>query len=268
MPRAILRGHLYAFAVFILFQVRAEGVVLDWDTVTWPDGSLSNSYHADPMAPGNDITVAVTSNNGAPLVPFSGAPNPQTPTVGAYFQGGLPMIENTLVLAVDLANPTQSITITISLANPGGVTGLSFKLFDIDAGGGSQDQLTSIQGLSIDGTTLIAPTITTSANNTLIGSGLGQSVVGTAPATSTGPQSGLGNVTIDFGSAVIQSLTFTFGCTATFADPAYQHFALHDISWTPEPVPEMNPALVSILVCLAAAGTTIRRSKRGAREKV
>jgi hypothetical protein len=263
MPRAIFRGPFCTFAALILFKIHAEGAVLDWDTVTWPDGSLHNSYQADPAASGPDITVDVSTNNGATLAPYAGAPNPQTPTVGAFFQGGLPTTQNALVMAVDLANPTQSITITISLANPTGVSGLSFTLFDIDAGGGSQDQLTSIRALSIDGTTLIAPVITTSANNLATGSGLGQSVVGTASVASTGPTSGQGNVTIDFGSAVIQSLTFTYGCTGTFADPTYQHFALHDITFTSQPVPEADPRWISLLVCVAGVGTTLRLRKPG-----
>jgi len=263
MPRSILRRHFCAFAALMFFQVQAEALVLDWDTVTWANGSLNNSYQVDPMAPGPDVTVDVAANNGAPLVPFSAVPNPQTPTVNAVFQGGLATIENTLTLAVDLANPTQSVTITVSFANPGGVNGVSFKLFDIDAGGGSQDNVTSIHALSIDGTTLIAPIITASANNTLIGTGLTQSVVGTATTASTGPTSGRGDVAIDFGANVIQSLTFTYGCTVAFLDPAYQHFGLHDISFTPvasfTPVPEMNPALLSTLSCLVAAGLALHR---------
>ncbi len=256
MPRPILLRYFYVFAALLFCQLQAQALVLDWDILAWADGSLNNSYQVNPMAGGNDVNVNVTPNNGATPAPYSGAPNPQTPTISSAFQGGLPTIEKTLVLAVDLTNPTQSITITISFAAPGGVQGVSFKLFDIDAGGGSQDQLTNIHALSIDGSTLIAPTITPSANNTLLGSGINQSVIGTAASASTGPGSGKGNVTIDFGANAIQSLTFTFGCTATFLDPAYQHFALHDVNFTP--VPEMNPALLSTLSCIIAAGLALR----------
>ncbi len=264
MPRLILQRCFCLFAALIFFQIKADALVLDWDSVAWANGSLNNSYQIDPMASGPDVNVDVAGNNGATLTQYSVAPNPQTPTINNDFQGGLLFAQNTLVLAVDLTNPTQSITITISFANPGGVSGVSFKLFDIDAGGGSQDELTALRGLSIDGSTLIAPTLTTSANNTLIGSGLSQSVVGTAASPSTGLQSGRGNVTIDFGANVIQSLTFTFGCTGFFLDPAYQHFALHDVSFTPNltPVPEMNPAMISILSCLSGIGLVIRQRLR------
>jgi hypothetical protein len=131
------------------------------------------------------------------------------------------------------------------------VSNVNFSLFNIVAGGGAQDQLTNIQGLSIDGSTLIAPSITTSANNTLVGSGLSQSVIGTAAGSRTGAQSGRGNVGIDFGSNLLQSLSFTFGSTNAFADPAYQHFGIYNITYTP--VPEVGPGTFSVVSCLAAA---------------
>ncbi|MGZ5553765.1 MAG: hypothetical protein ACXWHF_09010 [Chthoniobacterales bacterium] len=263
MPRPAFRWSGYVFAALLLIAHPAAAVLLDWDAASWAPGTLSNTFQIDPIDPQTLVGVTVTSNNGANLVPYSGAPNPMTPAITPGFQGGLPTIENTLTLAVDLTNSaTQSITITISFGATGGASGVSFKLFDIDSGGPYQDQLTSIQGLSIDGTTLIAPTITTSANNLLIGTGLAQSVVGTATAQDTGPNSGRGNVTIDFGSNLIQSLTFTYGSTTAFADPAYQHFGIHDINFTP--VPEVNPAAMSGLFCLGVAVVASRRRARQA----
>ena len=43
----------------------ANDVVLDWSTVSWPAGSLSNGYDVDPSNPGNDITVAITDPTNA-----------------------------------------------------------------------------------------------------------------------------------------------------------------------------------------------------------
>jgi hypothetical protein len=251
-----LRRYLCAFASACLLQSSASAVVLDWDGVAWTAGDLNHTFQVDPFDADSTLTIDVTANNGAPLVPYSATPNPMTPVVNSVFQGGLGTIENTLTLAVNLANPTQSITVGISFAASGGASNVSFKLFDIDAGGGSQDQLTQIRALSIDGVTWIAPTITTSPDNTLVGMGLAQSVVGSALTASTGLTSGRGNVTIDFGTNQIQSLMFTYGNTAAQADPSYQHFAIHDISFTP--VPEMNPALLSAFSCLAAVGLIVR----------
>ena len=255
-----LRRYFCAFAALLLLHGHARAVVLDWDTVSWADGSLNNSYQADVNDPDSGVTIDVTPNNGAPLVPHSLAPNPMTPTVNTGFQGGMLFAQNTLVIAVNLTNTSQSVTVTISFAAAGGANNVSFSLFDIDAGGGAQDQVSLMQALSIDGTTLIAPTVTTSADNTLVGSGLTQTVLGTANVSSTGLLSGRGNVTVDFGSEFIQSLTFTFGSTNAFSDPAYQHFAIHDISFTP--VPEVSPGMWSIFSCLAAAGLTVRHRAR------
>lgn len=259
LPRT-LKLYLCAFIALILVQSRAAAAVMDWDGVYWGDGDLTNSYQADPSDPESGITVTVSSNNGANLVPYSGAPNPMTPAVGTFFQGGLPGIENTLTIAVDLANPNQSVTISISFASSGGASDVSFSLFDIDAGGGAQDQLSLIRALSIDGVTLIAPTITTSLNNLLIGTGIDQSVVGTGATASTGLTSGRGNVSISFGTNLIQSLTFTYGNTAAIPNPAYQHFGVHDISFTP--VPEIDPAFVTVMCCSAAAGLMLHRRRR------
>ena len=255
-----IRRCLCVFATLMLFHSHSGAAVLDWNTVTWADGSLNNSYQADPADPISGITIDVTANGGAPLVPWSGAPNPMTPTVARAFQGGLPTIENSLTLAVDLSNAaTQSITVNISFASTGGATDVSFQIFDIDAGGPYQDQLSQIYAVGLDGT-LIAPTITTSQNNTLIGAGLGQSVVGTATTPDTGPNSGRANVTISFGTNLIQSLTFTYGGTGAYPDPAYQHFGVGNINFTP--VPEVNPALLSAFSCLAAVGLIWRHRAR------
>jgi hypothetical protein len=251
----IPRRYFCALAALILLQSPAQAVVLDWDLVTWAAGTLSNSYLVDPVDPNSNVTVTVAPNGGAPLVPFSVLPNPATPAITNGFQGGLPTIENTLTIAVHLDNPLQTITVTIAFG-AGGATNVSFKLFDIDAGGGSQDQLTSIRALSIDGTTLIAPVITASPDNTLVGTGLTQSVVGNATTPGIGATSGRGNVLIDFGTNVIQSLSFDYGGTAAFPTPSYQHFAIHDITFTP--VPEMNPTFLSVFACLASAGLVYR----------
>jgi len=257
---------MVAALALVLTSPNARAIVLDWDTVSWTAGSLSNSYDIDPSNPGNDITVAVTANGGAAFQPEVVSPYPMTPATSQSFQGGLATTENTLCLALNLASNAQSVTITVSLSSlyTAGVTNVSFKVFDIDFvnGDGSayQDQLSSIRALSIDGTTLIAPTITISPNNSLSGSGLNQVVTGTAATNDLGAGSADGNVTIDFGPNAIKSFTFTYVSGPLFADPTFQHVGIYDISFTP--VPEMNPAWPSVLSCAAAAGLVLRLRKR------
>ena len=244
----------------------AHAITLDWDTVTWTAGTLSNSFDIDPSKAGNDITVTV-SGDTAQLQRELVSPYPWTPAVTKDFQGGLGTTQNTLCLAVDFTDKTQSVTVTVDFSSlyTLGVQNVSFTLFDIDlantGGNDYQDLLSSITATSIDGTTLIAPTITVSSNNTRSGSGLTQVVNGIGSNTDLGPGSGSGNVTIDFGLAPIKSFTFTYGSgSAPGADPTYQHVGIHDITFTP--VPEINPGWSAVGSCLLAFALILRHSAK------
>lgn len=268
VPRIMLSARRY-FALFVcllLFTGAADAITLDWDGVAWTPGTLSNSYDIDPSKAGTDITVTV-SGNTAQLQPEIVSPNPLTPAITTDFQGGLGTAQKTLCLAVNFANQSQAITVTVDFSSlyTAGVQGVSFTLFDIDfsaaSGNNYQDLLSSIVATSIDGSTLVAPTITTSANNVLSGSGLGQVVNGTASTADTGTGSGNGNVSISFGAAAIKSFTFTYGSgTGTVADPTYQHVGLHDITFTP--VPEINPTWSAVASCLIAGALILRHSAK------
>ena len=236
--------------------VRAAAVTLDWNAVTWTPGALNGSYDVDPSRAGNDISLALTGNTGQ-FAPKNGN---TIPAILNIIEGGLSPAQNSLVLHLDLANQSQGVTMTVNFSAlyTQGVSNVSFTLFDVDFSSGAfQDQIRSIQALSIDGTTLIAPTITTSSANTLTGTGLNQVVNGISTNTDTGPTSGNGNVTISFGAAAIKSFMFTYGSgTNAPADPTTQGIALHNISFTP--VPEINPAWSALLSCLAATGLVLR----------
>jgi hypothetical protein len=243
----------------------SEALTIDWDTVSWTNGSLINSLDVDPARPGNDVTVTVSGNTGQ-LQPDLNSPNPQTPAVTRTFDGGLTPGERTLSLAVNFANQSQVITVTVdfSAQYAQGVSNVSFTIFDVDfassSGNNYQDQLTNIRAVGIDGS-LIAPTITTSANNTRTGTGLNQVVNGIASANDTGANSGRGNVTISFGANAIRSFTFTYGSgSGTVANPTYQHIGLHDITFTP--VPEVNPAFGAVLSCIGATLLVLRHNAR------
>jgi hypothetical protein len=245
----------------------ANAVVLDWNTVSWTAGSLSNSYDVDPLKAGSDITVAV-SGNTAQLQQELASGNPMTPAITPDFQGGLASPTNTLCLAVNFANQSQAVTVTVNFSAlyTAGVQNVSFTLYDIDysnvSGNTYQDQLRNIVATSIDGTTQIAATITTSANNSLTGTGLTQVVDGITSTVDTGAGSGNGNVTISFGAAAIKSLTFTYGSGGPIGvtDPTYQHVGISGISFTP--IPEVNPAWSAIGSCLLAAALILRHSAK------
>lgn len=242
---------------------KSHAIVLDWSTLTWTPGSLNNSYDVDPAKPGNDITVGITGDTGQFIGSFT-PPNAQTPGITQSFQGGLGTVQTALELRVDYTNTSQAVTITITFgANYSlGVNNVSFTLFDIDSGS-YQDQIRSITALSTDGVTLIAPTITGLGSAvSLGGTGLTQTLDGTASVTDIGAGSGNGNATINFGATPITSITFTYGNgPSSPADPSTQKIGLFNIDFTAV-VPEINPAVASTFLCLLAMGARQVRRRR------
>jgi hypothetical protein len=256
-----LLRRFFLFALLLpLLPTAVQAITLDWDSVTWTPGSLSNSYDVDPAKPGNDITVSITGDT-AQFAPKGGS---TIPAIMNIIEGGLSPVQNALVLHLDLANQSQAIAVTVNFSAlyTAGVANVSFTLFDVDfASSAFQDQIRSIQALSIDGTTHIAPTITTSANNTLTGSALNQVVTGLINTNDTGATSGDANVTISFGADAIKSFTFIYGSGSDApADPTTEGIALHDITFTP--VPEINPAWGAIGSCLVAAALILRHGAK------
>ncbi len=158
-------------------------------------------------------------------------------------------------------------TVNFSALYAQGVTNVRLQLFDVDfasspgnSGANFQDQIRSMSALSIDGTTLIAPTITISPNNSLSGSGLNQVVNGITTTNDTGAGSGAANVTIDFGSAAIQSFTFTYGSGSnTNSDPTLEHIGIYNIDYS------VLPESSSLGACTAIATLAIWFSRRPAK---
>ena len=255
---------LSIFAILLTVLPRASAITLDWDNTPWTAGTLSNSYDIDPAKAGNDVTFSISGNtNRLQPTNLSGV---QTPAVTNAFAGGLSPAQNSLHIALNLASNAESVTVTLdfSALYAAGIYHLTFTLFDVDYSNASasnqyQDQISNIHGTAVDGT-LIAPTITTSASNTLIGTGLTQVVRGTASVSDTGATSGNGNVTIDFNDDAIKSFTFTYGSGPAFADPTYQHVGFWDFSYSP--VPEINPAWSALASCCGVAGLVFRQRAR------
>jgi hypothetical protein len=263
-----MRGFLSTLSGLLFFASlsTAPAVLVDWNTQTWPAGSLSNSFNVDPGNPGNDVTVTVSGDTAQLAVAINGGP--QTPAITSHLEGGFGAGHMSLQLAVNFLNNTQAVTVTIDFSNlyAAGVANVSFNLFDLDFanGGGStyQDVISSIYATSTTGTQ-IAPTITgVGANTTLSGSGLSQVLTGMVSTNDIGPTSADANATISFNTTDIRSVTFTYGSSSMFANPTYQHIALDNIIYSV--VPETNPAWSSFIICGSlAVGTTLhRRAKK------
>ena len=258
-------------AVFVISLGNALAVLVDWSALTWTAGSLSNSFNVDPSNAGNDITVTV-SGDTSQLQTSLASGNPQTPAITRAFDGGFSPGHSTLEVALNLANNTQGVTVTINFAAgyTNGVSNVSLSLFDIDfanvSGNTYQDLIRSITATSATGSS-IAPTISALGSNvSLAGSGLSQTLTGTGSNPDTGAGSGTGNATITFGANDVRSITFTYGSTSFFANPTYQHVGIDNVSFTV--VPESDPTWLSLFLCgSAAVWTTLHRRKVLARGK-
>lgn len=261
-----LRRILVSLCVITICALPASvsAALVDWGTLSWTSGSLSNSYDVDPGSSGNDITVTI-SGDTAQLQPSLVTGNPQTPAITRAFDGGLGTSPLTLELALNLTTNTQSVTFTLdfSALYAAGVAYVSFTIFDIDAnnvsGSTYQDVIRSIYATSTTGTQ-IAPTITNVGANALAsGTGLNQVITGQTTTADLGPGSGAGNATITFNATDIRSITFTYGSSAQFADPTYQHIGIYNLDYSVVPEPG------ALGVCLAVAALAIWAPRGGSR---
>jgi hypothetical protein len=268
--RSCLIGTIAALATFL--AVPAHALVLDWNSISsdpnapgpqgvWVPGDLVNSYDLNGDAV-NDITVRISSQqaNIWTTDPTSGS---QAPVDNQTLTGGL--AQNSLMLAADL-HTKSACTVQITFTggngalNTPGAANVSFTLFDIDITTNA-DVISSIYGLTPNGTQVAATITNVGSTVTLAGTGLAQELTGNAAAANN---TGNGNVTISFGSTLITDVFFNFGNSA--GAPRYQDIGISDITFTP--VPEINPAAASVVSCVVAAGLTIvlrrrRKTKRG-----
>ena len=266
LPTPRSNSALFGLLLLVVGCASAHALTLDWNTAPWANGSLSNSFDVDPATTGNDVTVTV-SGDTAQL----GAESTfqQTPAITTNLQGGLPSPEKTLTLLCDLSSNTQSVTVTVNFSAQytQGVNNVSFSIFDVDyanvngaSGAKFTDEIRSVIGIAPDGSQ-VAATITASPDNQKSGTGLTQVVDGIATTVDTGTGSGNANVTISFGSTAITSFSFVYGSGASApSDPTAQHIGIDNISFTP--VPELNPAWVAALSCLAAGYLIHRHNVR------
>jgi hypothetical protein len=247
------RRFLFAFACgsTALLHQSAPAALVNWDVLTWTPGTLSNSYDVDPNNPGTDITFTVTGTKAD----FTNdkASGALTPAITPSLQGGLSPIQKSLELAADLrTNSKITMTVNFSPLYTLGVRNVSFSLFDIDLET-NKDRISNIYGIALDGSH-VAATIILGSAITGTGSSLGQALTGTDPSPNTGPGSGAGTATINFGATPIKGFAFTW--TNSNGAPFYQEIAMGDIFFDVV-VPEPNAAAVATLICILAA--TIRR---------
>lgn len=241
-------------ALTLIALAPARAIVLDWDAVSWTPGVLSQSFDIDPSHPGDDITITISGDTGRLRNdPLTGN---ATPDLSTWEEGGLSPAEYSLALAVDYANRSQAITVTVDFLYDDGVMVNPISIFNVDRGtrsGGSYryvDQIREISGRRMDDS-LVAASLTGSVSNQVIGSGLSAVVQGIGPVPDSGAASGRGNVTLDFGSEILKQFQFTFGSdSSSRSNPDPQGISLYDVEFVV--VPEAGATATAAMACLLA----------------
>ena len=244
MPARPFFSLLTAGSLLLAVCPSAQALLVDWDTLTWAPGALTNSYDIDPGAAGNDVTITVSGKPGT--LTNDANTGIMTPNIGMAITGGLAPVQNSFEIAGNLYTNSK-LTLTVNF-NPLYTLGsyVSFTIFDIDVTTNS-DKIQGIYGLAPDGTHIPATITNVGPAATLTGAGLLQVITGNAASPNAGAGSGNGNATISFASPVT-GFAFVFGNNA--GAPRYQDIAIGDIFFFP--IPEIDPAIPAILLCVVA----------------
>ena len=211
---------------------------LDWDTADWTaafstvTGTASQSF---ATGTGN-VTVTLTLRDGAGAVvtgtnPFSATNQPDDNT---YNDGNT--AEQALLLFVKangFANSNYYIDVQLSFSQPGGVSNVSFSLFDVDTGGagGFVDRVTAT---AVNGSGTINPsTIAGDPTGTPTWTAVGNVITGNVGATNAGAGAEDGTAVVTFNQAGITQVNLRY---QNLAVANQQAIALHDISFNRDPV--------------------------------
>lgn len=247
---------LTVVATFALACPSAKALLVNWDTLTWAPGALTNSYDIDPGTPGNDVTITVSGKAGT--FTNDSSTGIITPNIGTAITGGLNPVQKSFEIAGNLfTNSKVTLAVNFTPQYNLGVRNVSFTIFDIDLST-NKDQIKSIYGIALDGTHVAATITNLGSVVTLTGSGLAQVLAGNAASPNSGAGSANGNATISFGNTAIKGFSFVFANTP--GPPRYQDIAIGDIFFTP--IPEVDPAVPAIILCAAAVVFAHLRKRR------
>ncbi len=188
---------------------------LDWDSVTWSAGSTSQSYTIGS----GDVSITLNGSSDTPAGDTSGLAN-GSPFITTDLTGGLSPVQNSLEINVDYASvSSQQIPIIIDFTHPGGVSDVSFNVFDVDLG--SWVDVVQVTATT-DGINYFNPTtiISNSANSS--------DGINTVTGTSGSVSSSNGTATFTFTNSGITQIRIIYSNQTT----AFQWIALHDINFT------------------------------------
>ncbi|WP_298023362.1 proprotein convertase P-domain-containing protein [uncultured Parasphingopyxis sp.] len=212
------------------FTCPAGNVLFDWDSVTWAEGSLNNSY---TLANVGTIGFAISAPPGIWL--NDGNFGGQTPAEASYYNAGLYPGQDALHYLIDAGTQADQATTTISLQY--GAAGARFIVSDIDDGGAQFKDRLVVTG-SYQGNPVV-PILTNNVANAVAGN----VAIGTAAAGNTVQD---GNVIVTFLSPV-DTITVVYGPDASGpAFPGQQGIGIHDITFC-NPLADIDVTKTSIV---------------------
>src|SRR5271166_2238149 len=229
---------LLGVAFFVLFcsVATAPAPTLDWSAVSWPAGSLSNTYN-NVGASGTNVTVTFSGNTGTLQ---SGSPNTTASQIGGT---GKPSLQSEVLFP---SKSTAGITVTITFSKPVYVQNLN--ILDVDASlstGGWQDQISAIKGVTAGGT--VNPVAVAGGGSAV--SVTGNSTIGfTATGLTPTTNSSTSNVSVDFGNYQVTQISFLYSPGLNQpASPSDQLIGLDNITFSL--TPEVGPSLAAMTLC-------------------
>lgn len=243
---------LLGVAFFVLFGsvATAPAATLNWSTVSWSAGSLSNTY-TNVGGSGVNVTVAFSGNTGRLQ---SGSPNTTDAQIGGT---GKPSLQADVLFP---SKNTAGITVTITFSAPVYVQNLN--ILDVDAtlsDGGWQDQISQIQGRTATSQTVNAVAVVGGGSAVAV---TGSSTTGwTALGQSSTTNSSTSNVSVSFGNIQVTQISFLYSPgTSQPTNPQAQRIGLDNISFSL--TPEVGPSLAAMTLCGLVILTRMRQGKR------
>jgi len=277
LPRLVIRAfgvrslrRAVIVAIFYSVITSAQGTVFDWPSSPgWTAGEPTINGPAqtvDYSSSGQNVSVTLT-NTGATW----NAGYPQVATGGTGFvNGGTTNSGLILQPSAQTSNGTY-LQLTINFNNPGGVTNVSFQIWDIDAtvdasGNGFVDAITHLQATAVGGGTLFPDIVdnTHTSNpgtsyNLINGSGANLAITGD-PAQAAGAANGTdqGTINITFAQAITQ-ISFWYSNDAS-GSLTTQTIGIGPLTYSI--VPEISPSWPGALLCVVSASVLELRRRR------
>ena len=231
--KRLLIGIFTAGLAFAGNAAHSATQILDWDVVTWPDSSQSNSYTL-----GNGDVNFSMSGNLAALDGIAGAGTPPlAPGIRNIQEGGFGGAQQSLHFAKDYPPGTTQadyeISIIMDFTHPSGVDNVVFTIFDVDRSNTPTNfwdrvrvTATAVGGGTVDPSSIVLPGL---GFNQLNPTNPTNTVEGTA---SSQPNTGNANATFTFNQTVTQILIrWQYPIEGPDNNPNRKVIALHDITF-------------------------------------